>query len=310
MGSIISDIATLRKTVKVTANMPYEVVEPFLRSARDLFLVRYLGRELVEVLEMESVPDRATELRGLAQMALGPLAVWIGGSELSVRIGDSGMTVENTDKLVAASDKKIESVTESVERRGFQYLDMVLEYLEENKDQFPEWTESRYFTLRAGNYIRSVVQFQELGKVDIDYSRLTFEKLRPLMSNIEERFITNWVGEELDATLRSVLDSEQTDAQKRLIAAIRNFVACKTAELYTSEASRQNRTGSDTKEYKPIIRPAYTDTSSTGNFYADQAEYYQEKVQQIMIKFASELGITPAEDIEFNSDEQRLFFAG
>lgn len=312
MSLIIKDIAELRKTVKVSANVQFDVVEPFIRSARDLFLLRYLGRELIEVLESGTVPDRAMELRNLVQMSLGPLAMWVGASELSVRIGDSGMTVENNkDKFVAASETKITNVTESLERRGFQYLDFVLEYLEKNKDQFPEWTESSYYTIRSGNYIRSAIQFQELGKVDISYSRLTFESLRPLMSNIEEHYITDFIGEELDDTLRLVLDAGQSDPQKRLIANIRKFIACKTAELYTSQASKQNRTASDLKEYKPLIRPAYGDISNTGNFYAEQATYYLGKVQQTLNKYAVELGITPVTDaIDFNSDEQHIFFAG
>jgi len=312
MSLIIKDIATLRKTVKVSASVLFEVVEPFLKSARDLFLIRYLGRELIEVLESETVPDRAIELRDLVQMSLGPLSMWVGAAELSVRIGDSGMTVENNkDKFVAASETKITNVTESLERRGFQYLDLVLEYLEKNKDQFPEWTESSYYTLRSGNYIRSAIQFQELGKVDISYSRLTFESLRPIMSNIEEHYITDFIGEDLDETLRLVLEAGQSDPQKRLIANIRKFVACKTAELYTSQASKQNRTGSDVKEYKPIIRPAYGDISNTGNFYAEQSAYYLSKVQQTLNKYAVELGITPVTDaIDFNSDEQHMFYAG
>jgi hypothetical protein len=309
MSAIITTIDQLRKTVSINASIPFERVEPFLQTARDIFLVRYLGAELVEVLEANEVPERATKLLTLTQSALGPLAIWLGNAELSVRFGDKGFTVESKQgESVAASDTKIGKVEESLERRGFQYLDQVLEYLEANASDFPEWTESRYYTLRGGNYIQSTTQFQEIGLVDINYSRLTFESLRPVMSMIEMRFITELLGDTLDRTLRTKLNTDQSAAEKSLIDSVRRFVACKTAELHTSQASKLNRTGSGTPEYKPLIRPLYSDPQNEGNFFADQAVFYYNKVQQTLNKYAVEFGIEPINSaMDFNSADMKIF---
>lgn len=312
MPEFFATINELRKTVKVVKNVSLDVLDPFIKTAKDIYLVRYLGSELITKLESDNLNEDYSKLMELVRLSLGPLAIWLGTAELSVRLSDSGFTVEKKgEEFVPASDKKIESVSDSLEKRGFQYLDKALEFLELNKSKFPEWSRSKYYTLRAGNYIRSAVQFQELGLVDIDYSRLTFETLRPLMSNIEERFITGLIGEDLDTALRSKLDGQQTAVEAKLIAAVRKFVACKTAELYTSHASKRNRTGSEFREYKPLVRPVYADTADTGNFYAEQAAYYLAKVQQTLNKYADDFGIVPVNDaIEFNSDEQHIYFAG
>jgi len=311
MSAIISTIEQLRKTVKLNTAIPFETVEPFLQTARDMYLVRYLGTELVEILEDVAVPERATKLLALTRLALGPLALWCGNAELSVRFSDSGFTVSKQDGAtgyVPASDTKIAKIEESLERRGFQYLDQVLEYLETNADLFPEWKASRFYTLRGGNYIQTATQFQEIGLVDIDYSRLTFESLRPSMGMIELRFINEMIGETLDATLRGKLDSLQTPAEIAVIAAIRRFVACKTAELHTSQASKANRSGSDTREYKPLIRPIYSDTQNEGNFFAEQAIYYFNRIQQLLNKYAVEFGIEVVNmAMEFNSTEVKIF---
>ena len=309
MAAIISSIEQLRKTVKINASIPFTTVEPFLQSARDLFLVRYLGTELIEVLESEAVPSRATKLLSLTRSALGPLAIWLGNAELSVRISDSGFTVAmKSDEYGAASDTKIGKVEESLEKRGFQYLDQVLEHLEENAAEFPEWTNSRFYTLRGGNYIQSATQFQEIGLVNIEYSRLTFESFRPLMSMIEMRFITELLGDTLDTTLRTKLNTEQSVPQKELIANIRRFVACKTAELHTSQAGKTNRSGSGTPEYKPLIRPIYSDPQNEGNFFAEQAIFYMDKVQQTLNKYAVELGIEPINTaMDFNDADMKIF---
>lgn len=309
MASIISTIEQLRKTVKINANIPWGSLEPFLQTARDLFLVHYMGLELVEILESDEVPDRAKKLLELTRSALGPLAIWVGNAELSVRISDSGFTVAmKTGEYGAASDTKIGKIEESLERRGFQYLDQVLEYLEANAAEFQEWTTSRAYTLRGGNYIQSATQFQEIGLVDIDYSRLTFESFRPAMSMIELRFITELLGETLDATLRSKLNTAQSAHEKELIAGIRRFVACKTAELYTSKASKLNRTVSGTPEYKPLIRPLYSDTQDEGNYYSDQATFYYNKIQQTLNKYAVEFGIEPLGlAMDFNEADSKIF---
>ena len=309
MSLIISSVEELKKTVKINASIPFEAVEPFLITARDIYLERYLGVELIEVLESDAVPERASKLRLIVRKSLGPLAIWLGNAELSVRFSDNGFTVSaEQGKNLAASETKITNVSDSLERRGFQYLDKVLEYLEENASEFPEWTESRYYSLRAGNYILSAKQFQEIGLVDIDYSRLTFETFRPLMSMIEKRFVTETLGAELDATLRGKLNSAQSAAELELITAIRQFVACKTAELHTSKASKSQREASGTREYKPLIRPIYSDLANEGNFFTEQAIFYYNKVQQILNKYAVEFGLEPfTPALYWNNEDRKIF---
>jgi len=311
---IINNIDQLKLTAKINRATPFEAFDPFLQEARDVFLVRYLGDELVEVLEQATVPERAVKLLSLTQYALGPLALWLGISELSVRMGDAGFTVEKRDGsnngagYVPASDSKIEKLAESFQRRGFTYLDKVLEYLEANSSDFPEWTNSRYYTLRAGNYIQSAFQFQDIGGVDIEYSRLTFEHLRAVMNMIELRFITELLGDTLDASLRSKLNGTQTNAESQLIANIRRFVACKTAEYHTSVSSKQNQESSSQREYKALIRPIYGDVTSTGNFFTEQSAFYYSKIQQLLNTNAVALGITPVDGaLNWNNTDNKLF---
>jgi len=312
MSAIISTIDQFRLTAKINNNLDIEVLQPFLTTARDIYLVRYLGVELVDILELATIPTRAEKVLELARKALGPLALWCGNSELSIRISDSGFTVAKQDGstgYVPASDTKIAKVADSLQLRGFQYLDQLLEYLEANANDFPEWKESKYYTLRGGNYIQTATQFQEIGLVDIGYSRLTFESLRPLMTMLEQRYVSELITDALDITLRSKLDTTKTAAETALIMAIRRFVACKTAELHTSNASKEARSGADNKEYRPIIRPVYEDRTDSGNFFAEQASYYQTKIQQLLTANAVEFGIEIDTPLAWNSADQSFFYS-
>jgi hypothetical protein len=224
-------------------------------------------------------------------------------------VGDAGFTVEKQeDKFLPASDKKIAKVEESLELRGFQYLDLVLEFLEKNAALFPEFTQSKCFSLRNANYISSAAMFQEMGMVDIGFSRLTFESFRPLMSMIEERFVLELLGKDLDARLRSKLNTDQSWAEKDLIAAVRKFVASKTAELHTSVAAKRNRSLSDKFEFLPVIRPVYSDLKDEGNFFAKMADFFFDKMQLLLYVNAAEFGIADnAAPFVFNNEDRKLF---
>lgn len=309
MTPIISNIEELRNSVRINASIPFETVEPFIDSARDIYLVRYLGPELVEKLETFPLENQYHGLLRMVRKALGPLAMWLGNAELSVRISDSGFTVEKTDKYLPAHDAKIAKVEESLEQRAFQYLDLVLEYLEKNASIFPEWTNSRYYSLRGGNYIRSAVQFQECG-VDIEYSRLTFEHFRPLMRLIEDRYILALLGDTLHERLLQDAETVTEAYDKSLVKNIRSFVACKTAELYTSEKSKRNRESDRQAEYRPVIRPIYGDPAGSMNFFAEQADSYLGKIQSVLAENADALGLTTGNTVvELKRDDVNLFFS-
>ena len=316
MAAILKDIDQLKLTAKINSGAPFEVFTPFLQEARDVFLVRYLGEDLIEVLELDDVPDRAKKLLDKTRLCLGPLALWLGTGELSVRMGDSGFTVEKRDSpqhgpgFVPASDSKIAHVTDSFQRRAFNYLDIILEYLEENAADFPEWKYSNYYKLKGRNFIDSAKQFQETGIVDINYSRLTFEHFRPAMSMIELRYIEKLLGVSLDNRLRAkISDSiEFTPAENALVTHIRRFVACKTAEIHTSEKSKLNRETSAEREYRPVVRPLFVDPDYTGNWFADQADFYLAEIQNTLNENADEFGIEPLNmALDWNNEERKIF---
>lgn len=67
-----------------------------------------------------------------------------------------------------------------MQERGWNNLDKLLEHLGSHENDYPEWKESRYYKNQANDhYLNSAREFQDYGKVNIDYSRLTFEKFRP-----------------------------------------------------------------------------------------------------------------------------------
>lgn len=300
--ALIKDIDRLKEFVKISASTPFDIIKPFLADACDIYLVRYLGQTLVDHLDESNLTGAYSKLYEKASKAEGILALWIGNSELSVQVSNTGFTVARTTELAPASDTKIAEVKESLCNRAFQQLDLVLEFLELNAVTLTEWQLSNYYQSRNKSYIKSARMFQDEGKVNIEYSRLRFENMRSIMQQLEDRYIVKLIGSALDDELRP-LETSPDAAKNKMLQYIRKFIANKTAELYTSESSLSKPKTND-------IRPVYFDIVATGNFYAEQAVFYYNELLTAYNDYLTSIGQTPTNGaLEVNEDLSGLFVA-
>lgn len=305
--SLITNIDDLRKVVKINRSIPFSTVFPYLNTASDIYITKYIGRSLLRRLSVEDLPEELKEIHRLVMTAEGILAMWIGNAELSIRISDSGFTVERNDKYVPASDTKIATIAESLCVRGFQHLDLALEYLSEHKDVFPEWEESLYFSKRDSSYIKSPKIYQDIGGVNIEYSLLRFDTMLPLMGQIERRYIAELFSPELYLELKT--DIAPTESLKYDLQDLsRKFIANKSAALYTSETTKREGAISKNINYDPLLRPIYFNIPSAGNFYEEQAQFYYFELKKTYKAYQNSInGETVDEGLEWNNNDRRIF---
>lgn len=305
---LINTVEQLKETVKVNASLNFNMITPYLADAEDKYLLYYLGEKLLERLktDMDGGEIDNVKLLTVVRRALGPFALALATYELSIMIGDAGHTVSRNDKYAAASDNKVALSAESMLARGWDNLERVLKYMEEHERLYPEWRESGYYLEKGGCYLNSAREFQELGKVDIGYSRLTFEAFRPLLGQLEIK-LRRKLTPALDDRLREKLGDKEPGVVRDLIAAVRVWEACQVAVLHTSKAVRVERGKSGVPEFKPVIRPLYKDLTDTGNFYEEQAGLMMEVVDELMKAHAAELGLVVVAAMDFNSRDKNIF---
>lgn len=299
---IFTDIEDLRKVVKVNSSLPWETITPYIEDARDIFLTRYLGSEMVAIIQ-DSTDEN---LLGMVKKALGPLCMYIAAPEMGISIGDSGITVQNDNtKRSPASDAKIAAAVQSFHYRGFQAMDRLLTYLERNISSYPKLEKSAFFVLKNRCFILSADEFQNDGMVDIDYSITTYYTLLPSILQLQERNVREILGAELYESLKK--KEVSTPKEKILIDYIIRYLANKTAEVYTSQTSREQRESPGRPEYKPVIRPLYSDTTENGNFFADQANYYEGLISNLLQDNAEEFGIeSEVHKLDWNSKDKKI----
>lgn len=307
MNIIIPDIETLKKVVKINAAIPADAISPYIDDAIGIYIAPQVGQVLID----KALQAEDSVLNDKILRCLGPLALMLATPELGIMFGDSGITVSNEQgKRSPANEAKIAAARENLCFRGMQALDRLLTYLERNAETYPEYAKHLEQTTGSARcFIRNAQEYQDNGLVNIDYSTISYRTMLPTIRQLQERNIQEMLGEEL---YKRVLDAHLTNLveikQKVLTEHIVRYLANKTAELYTSQTSRDQRSVSDTPEFKPIIRPIYQDLTETGNYFANQASYYAGKIRNYIVENAAELGITvPDVALNFNSKDKKIF---
>lgn len=310
--AIINNIDDLRQTIKVDVDTPFESWIIFLNDARNQFLVNYLGLELIEKLESinqssaSEADQKYLRLLSLARGVLGPYAGQLAMDELSINTGDQGHTVTKTDRLTPASDSKIAKVASSMLERAWNNLELLLEYLENNISDYPEWKNSRFYANYKTKYFSSAVSFQDAGLIDINYSRLTFEKLRHLIIRLEKSEVSTLITDKVESF---IFDTKNTDEDKKksnlILGKIRAFLGARVGELHTSQTTRIQRSKNNNLEYKAIIRPLYSDESENNlNYYSAQARYWKDEIQKLL----PDLGVDLADSkLNWSNKDKKIF---
>jgi hypothetical protein len=303
MNALIPDIETLKKVVKTNASLPYESIEPYIEDALDIYIEPYIGHSAIN----KAKEDLTSDLYSKLLRALGPLTLMLATDELGIMFGDSGITVSNVQgQRSPASDAKIAAAKTNLCFRGMQALDRLISYLEKNQKDFPDYVANNNTRFC---FIRTAQEFQDLGMVDIDYSILSYRIMYSTIRQLQERNVREMIPDKVYEGIKEAFSqSNTTPKQQVLIDYIIRFLANKTAELYTSQKTTEQRVKGKAIEYAPTIRPVYQDPDANGNFFANQATYYAGKIHAYLIENAEELGVeTTSQVIDFNSKEKKLF---
>lgn len=303
MNALIPDIDTLKKVVKINSSLPYESIEPYIEDALDIYIKPYIGKSTIN----KAKEPKESELYNKLLRTLGPLALMLASDELGVMFGDTGITVSNVQgQRSPASDTKIAAAKKNLCFRGRQALDRLITYLEENKKDYPDYVTDN---IPRFCFIRNATEFQDIGMVDIDYSTLSYRIMFPTIRQLQEHNIREMIPDKVCEVLKEALSKDtESPKQRVLIDYIIRYLANKTAELYTSQKTTEQRVAGRTIEYTPTIRPIYQDPDANGNFFAEQATYYSGKIHTYLIENAGELGVeTTSQTIDFNSKEKKIF---
>jgi hypothetical protein len=235
----------IREFIPVSSTSKFEHMAPHIANAERDYLIPVIGQpmyeELVEFYEaapsenLTEVQEKMAELLRLSRSAVLHLAYWIGYDILNVDIVDGGFRRTESTNVKGLFKYQEENMKVYFRTNGFNGLDTVLKYLENNIADFTEFKVSAAFTLLKSAFIPNTDIFNDI--VFINKSRLTFLRMKTHMTLIEETEVMPVFGVTAFSALKDEMVKDNPDAKKMaVIPIVRKIVAFLASAMLMEES--------------------------------------------------------------------------
>ena len=236
----------IREIIPVSSSSDFDSVAPHILIAERDYLLPVMGKVMYENLLLFSqseIPESPTplqqktrELLHLVQSAVINIAYWIGFDLLNAHITDGGFKRTESTTVKGLFKYQEENLKTYFRDNGFNGLDTMLGYLEDNISDFPMFAVSPSFTLFKSSFIPTTEIFNSI--VFINRSRLTFLRMKPHIELIEETEIAPVLGPKAYAYLKSEMVKENPDPRiTTILSYIRKPLAFLSSALLMEETA-------------------------------------------------------------------------
>ncbi|HMG90765.1 MAG TPA: DUF6712 family protein [Chryseolinea sp.] len=242
-------IDEFRKYVIIDANMSFDLMEPFIKDAQDLFMKDLLGDFYTVILAdyrdhttddgangtgvpTPMDPDNWTLLPYI-QKPLAYYASFLALPQLGASLGSSGVQEQYTVNSRPAARYKIRDLQLQYINQGDRFADALLEFLEEEATalKYSEWFEDA----DANTSVQGVIVYSTKiasRHIDINESRRVFLRLKKRILEIEKNDIKRMMcSDQYAAIVAEIKAGTLSSANEALIALLEPYIAKKALYL-------------------------------------------------------------------------------
>ena len=234
--------AEMQKYIKIDSTTKEINFLPSVGDAQEKYIRPVLGKvmlkELLVFYNYATLPAGVTSVEGAAVKykelldvvcnALAKFTFFLASPSYDLRLTDSGFAVMMNTNMAPASKDRVKALRDALELQGWDCVETLIRYLEENKDFFTAWKDSEAYTMQLRNFINSAEEFDSF--VPIDNSRLKFKGMRGAMTNVELLRIAPVISTGLSVKIKGELKANvMCEADKKIIDLLKRSVANYTA---------------------------------------------------------------------------------
>lgn len=218
---LILDIDTIQDYIPVNIASSLDVVRPHIHQAEIKYIRPLLGKELYETLladvnaETPALTDEETALLPYVHAALAHYTYMLAIPHLNVDVSDAGIRQYHDANFKPAFGRDVDALIEAVYKKAYEAADELLEFLEENQDDYAAWVGSDAFTESHKFLINSAKDFSAL--YNIRNSRSTYLLLQPVMKKVEEMIVESELGTDYFAALKAAILAGEISADDQKI---------------------------------------------------------------------------------------------
>ncbi|RSK45179.1 DUF6712 family protein [Hymenobacter rigui] len=241
MQSLLTTKDELRRYVSTDTSSVPEPVQREAERLRGTLLLPLLGAPLLRWLEQQYVAGTtagddtlAGELLGLVQAPLARLSMAGSLDELQVSIDDTGIHIVSTETQKTAFQWQITGVRKTLTRKGYLDLNVLLQWLEDNRTSSPElqaWATS-VSQYRRLQLLTSAPEFSRFENIQDSWP--VFEALKPIITKQELFILAPQLGYEFLDELRTQVRTRTVSAENEQL--LEQFIRPALASLTLARA--------------------------------------------------------------------------
>lgn len=229
---LFKDIPTLKKYAQISGTPNLESFKASLRMVESKYIASILGKELYTELnddfndEDVTLTEPQVNLLHQCRMIIGPAFCYQHADKADIFFSDAGMQrLETATNKTAYQEQRTKFKNINLQEAE-NAIELLIQFLEENIDDYPEWVGSSSFTDYRSLFIKTGTAFQKLFHSAAPYRN--YIALRPKMVDIEENNIRPFLGDELYNALKDIAadpDGEYSEKQEQLLSKIKKAIA-------------------------------------------------------------------------------------
>jgi len=229
MAKLFTDISEFKEQVSVTKAMEIDSLAPKISHALRKYLQPWLGPVLTTSIVAAHAGVPTAQEQALIDEIQPSLANFAWGEYIplaSVSIDDSGISRKENDNYKSAFSGQIEDLKTDAFQTGYDNLEYLLEFLEDNEVDYPTWVNNNPgYTKNKELFINTAAEFEL--HYPIHQGRQTFHALRTTIIDVECLYILACIGRDFFDHLKAKILAKQafTTAELEAVNLIRKAIA-------------------------------------------------------------------------------------
>ena len=244
---LLSDTTEIKRFLPIGAGNDFNRLKPHIVNAENKYIKTLLGTnmydELLEFYEASPVASPTeiqiamNDLLEKVQHSLIHLAYFVGYDFLNVSVTDTGFQRVESEHKKGLFKYQEDNLKQYFSDAGFNSLDSILVFLEQNIQHFTEFKASPNWTEFKASFIPTVKILQNIP-YNIYESRLTFLNLKPHLAFVEDTTIRLALGETIYQEIKTEMVK---DAPAEKVTAILPYI--RKPLIYFATALLMEETG-------------------------------------------------------------------
>jgi hypothetical protein len=204
-----------------------------LRMVEEQHIISVLGKEQYNDLndtyqaatDETTLSDENKNLLHQCRMVIGPYVCYYYAPKAEIKLTDGGARRMETATAKTAFQYQVTKFRDQNLAEAEAATELLLQFLEENKDDYDLWQNSSAFKEYRSLFIKTAKEFNELFPSHSPYRN--YWAMRSTMEDVEENNIRDVIGDELfdDLKTKDTGATDLTDVEEKLLQKLKKAIA-------------------------------------------------------------------------------------